>query len=115
VTCDLLSAPISIFPSEPNSRKCREIQNTFYIKLKHRNYNKITQYEQEQYVTVEVGKLCKKLEQEGIAWYKTETMLPLLLPRREYINEARLTTDLSLGLHMPILTLTDEGRQHLPE
>src|ERR1700722_15122475 len=38
VTCDLLSTPISIFPSGPNNRKYRDIQNTFYIKLKHKDH-----------------------------------------------------------------------------
>jgi hypothetical protein len=62
---------------------------------------------------VEVAKLRKKLEIEGIAWYRTETMLPLLLPKREYIDESQLTKDLGLGSRMPILTLMAIGRKQM--
>jgi hypothetical protein len=62
----------------------------------------------------QVAKLCAAMKTTGVQWYRGESMLPVLVPRKDILEPGTYTKDATLGAGLPELKLTAAGQEEYP-
>jgi|ERR1700722_5892969 len=64
---------------------------------------------------LQVARLCKAMKTDGVQWYRSDSMLSVLIPNSNILVPDTFTKDSTLGPQLPTLKLTDEGKASYPE